>query len=132
VILTIYNWPPTVNHYYVTTRNGARVMTKAAKVWMIVAVLELKSQMRNNGFVTIRVPCKVRLDFHQPDLVRFDVDNRAKACLDALQQSQLIEDDALVVELTLTKERPPTNDSDLKAWRKRPEAGTVDITLVEI
>lgn len=77
-----------------------------------------------------RVLCAMRFNMHKPQsapksqdapLTRPDVDNLAKAVLDALQTAQLIKDDNLVTDQVVSKryadfEHPMGVEVELTAW----------------
>lgn len=96
-------YPPSINHYYITTQRGARVKSRKARAYFreaIVAIQQQKSQSFGDSPVTLRV------GYHPPDKRRRDADNINKAVLDVLQEGGVIEDDFQVVKLVVERLEP--------------------------
>jgi crossover junction endodeoxyribonuclease RusA len=92
-------FPPTVNHSTSPNGRGGKILTPEHndyrnKVAQIVA-------QRGHPSVSGRVA--VTIIVFPPDRRRFDIDNRIKATLDALQRAGVIADDEAVDELTITR-----------------------------
>lgn len=89
-------YPPSVNHYYARTKQGACFLTKRAKAYQHeVSWLVRCTKGRAN---TIDFPVAVWIELYPPDNRVRDTDNTQKAIFDALQYSGLIENDKLIQE----------------------------------
>lgn len=96
--------PLSVNH----TRKPAKikgalrmVTTKEAKAWKLAACWSLKSQRGTTP--TIKGPCVISITAFLP-INLGDVDNYAKATLDALQEAGIIDNDRQVQRMCISKE----------------------------
>jgi crossover junction endodeoxyribonuclease RusA len=99
-LLVALPWPPSVNHYYrhIVVRGQARVVISADGRRYAQAVGLRLVGLRD------RVPSpphEVRVALHAPTRAKLDIDNRAKALLDALYRALGLDDvviDRLVIE----------------------------------
>ena len=94
-------FPPTVNHMF--HRTSRRVIkTKKTKAWFDAAILMIRTTpgYRKHKY-TGRLGITIWLV--PPTARKYDVDNRVKAVLDAIQQSGLITDDSQFYELMVRK-----------------------------
>lgn len=66
------------------------------------------------GKVKIRTPVELFLNIYPPDKRKRDIDNILKCLLDALQDSQLIENDNLINKLSLVKHEAVLDMIELK------------------
>lgn len=87
-------WPPSVNHYWVRTRNGGmrvsdRGVTFRNTVTLLIGAAGLGGNTRLGRL-------SVRLCLWQPDARRRDVDNICKATLDALAHAGVYGDDSQI------------------------------------
>ena len=86
-------FPPSVNHYYVR----GRILSDRAKAY------------RKEVYYTVpridplQGPLRVDMDIYPKSRHRYDVDNLAKATLDALTHAGIWHDDSQVVSLCITK-----------------------------
>lgn len=89
-------FPPSVNHYYVKTRNGIFISKKGKQFRKDVAELiheqiQIKEQLN--------YLLKVAVILFPPDARLRDLDNYKKALLDAITESGLWKDDKLINQL---------------------------------
>lgn len=103
--------PPTVNHMYITTPSGARVLTEEAKAWVVEAGFEALRQRKKQGWEKVEKGVQLYADlyFFFPNRRRRDSHNSMKILLDALEKI-LYEDDQFVLprvqEVLLDRENP--------------------------
>lgn len=92
-VLLILPYPPSVNHYWIAGKGGARLLSPEAKQYKVLAGIQCRAlglQPRSGDVaLTVRVYRPAR---------RGDLDNVFKAVLDALS-GYAYEDDAQVVEI---------------------------------
>lgn len=101
--------PLSVNNAKAAVRMGGKlrmVLTNKARSWKTAAIWELKAQRGCSQ--TISAPCDVAITFYLPT-VAGDVDNYAKATLDAMQSAGIIANDRQVQALTLRKMKDAAN-----------------------
>lgn len=89
-------WPPSVNDYYKSGRQGQRYLGLNVREYR-AAVLESISQQVPDLYLDEQLFMEVYL--YPPDRRAMDVDNRMKGLLDALTESGMWEDDKLVDQL---------------------------------
>lgn len=98
-------WPPSVNHYWLSLRNGAmagRVIIstegKNYRKAVAAAVLEQRVPVR-------MLTGKLRLWIHvlPPNNIRRDLDNLPKAVLDSLRHAEVFQDDSDIDDLRITR-----------------------------
>jgi crossover junction endodeoxyribonuclease RusA len=96
--------PPSVNTMYAPTARGGRRLTDAAKAWKreATAIVQQAHSLKKpySG--------KVELDIavYPADRRAFDIDNKLKCLLDALEDGGLIVNDSQVVCLKIIKKDP--------------------------
>lgn len=90
--------PPSANTLYLYAPKG-RVKAPHYRAWRKKAVLEIYAQVP----AAQRIPGKVNVLIELPIQTRSDVDNNCKAILDALVDSQRIDDDRNVVKVEAQK-----------------------------
>lgn len=95
-------FPPSVNTYWRHVVLGKRVTTLISKKGREYAKQVSSIIIANNFNLRISAPVAVTLRLYAPDRRRRDVDNYAKALLDALVKSGLLEDDSLIKDLRIT------------------------------
>jgi len=100
MIRLVLPWPPSVNGYWRSYR-GRQIISKRGREYRASAAAEMAVAGLLNA--QISGPVKVSIDLHPPTLRRYDVDNWAKAPLDALTHAGVWQDDEQVQELTLRK-----------------------------
>ena len=99
-------FPPSVNTYY---RRGGRVIYLSAKGrdYKKAVLATLKGLSLDGEALTGRL--KVRLELSAPTKRKYDIDNRIKATLDALQSAGFIVDDEQI-DVISVKRLPPGDD----------------------
>jgi crossover junction endodeoxyribonuclease RusA len=103
-------WPPSVNHYWVHTRNGVR-LSDEARVYKVDVVSAVRKQharfRRESGKLKGSLAVRVRL--YPPDRRRRDIDNTQKALFDALKDAGVYADDSQIDYFSV--ERGDVDDS---------------------
>ena len=94
-IQIILPYPPSINKYYVKTRNGIFI-GKAGKEYR-EAVAE--SVMQQGLALNLDVPLLVEIKVFVPDRRKRDLDNVCKALLDALTHANVWIDDSMINQL---------------------------------
>ncbi len=106
-------WGPSCNHHWRYTENGVflssegRAFRKAVRdrLWPFA-----RPSFRNRRLA-------ISITLHAPDHRRFDIDNRIKPLLDALQNAGVIDDDEAVDELTCRRGEPrPGGEVEVVLW----------------
>ncbi len=99
-----FPWPPTTNHLFATV-GRRRVKTSAYNAYLRKCqdwVLEYAIPR----FTFAKQALSVTIICHAPTKRPYDIDNRAKATLDALQACGIIESDAWVNQLNMVRGSP--------------------------
>lgn len=99
MIVIVTPFPPSVNHLYGNGRNG-RKFIKPAGVEYRLAVMEYVNRYK------LKAPegrLAVGIQLYPPNKRRRDVDNSAKAALDALTHAGVYQDDCLIDDLRITR-----------------------------
>ena len=96
------DYPPSVNHYYVRTKNGMAI-GKQGKLYRRVAVYKLLP-FRHHYTKDKRVA--IVINVYPPDKRKRDLDNILKCCLDSLQHAAIFEDDNQIDLLTVIRREP--------------------------
>ncbi|EEX48661.1 RusA family crossover junction endodeoxyribonuclease [Jonquetella anthropi] len=89
--------PPTVNHFYRTSRTGVRYKTAEGKAWQAGVVLLMRTA--NKNYQAYAGEVGLYIDLMSTDKRRWDVDNRIKALQDCLASAGVIKNDTQVIEL---------------------------------
>ena len=89
-------WPPTINDYYKTGRQGQRYLSLKVREYR-AAVVESLSEQCPGLYLDEQLFMEVYL--FPPDKRIRDVDNNMKGLLDALTEAGLWQDDSLVDQL---------------------------------
>lgn len=92
-------YPPSVNHYW-GTRGKIRFVGAKGKEFR-AEVMRVWYQARAQGFGRARLTVEVTL--YPPDKRRRDIDNPAKALLDALAHARVFEDDSQIDRLVIMR-----------------------------
>lgn len=90
-------YPPTVNSYYVKTRNGIFISTKGKKFRADVA----EAVLQQLPDTSIDHKCLIEVVLYPPDARKRDIDNCLKALLDSLTKCGLWHDDVLIDQIFL-------------------------------
>lgn len=97
------SWPPSVNTIWrnvVVNKRPRTLLSKPGREWFAAASAEV-TQQRAGTRILGRVA--VDLTLHAPDRRAIDIDNRAKAVLDALTKGGMWHDDGQVDVLTVRR-----------------------------
>ena len=92
-------WPPTVNHYYTVAR-GRKILAEKGRQYKEDCQILIASQ-RPQKAAGARV--SVTIHAHPPDERKRDLDNLLKPVLDVLTESQLIDDDSQIDQLSIIR-----------------------------
>lgn len=95
-------WPPTVNHYYTVAR-GRKILSAKGRKYKSDCQWLLASQKPDKARGS---SVSVTIHAHPPDKRKRDLDNLLKPVLDILTESQLIEDDSQIDELSIIRFPP--------------------------
>ena len=90
-------FPPTINSYYVKTKNGQFISQKGRK-YRVDVEAEVREQF---SFSALDGQLLVEVVLHMPDKRRRDLDNYMKALLDALTLAGVWEDDSQIDQLAI-------------------------------
>ena len=101
-------FPPTVNTYYRNVK-GRTLMSERGRNFRNIALMCCAFQ--KVPAIAIGTRLSVILNLYPPNHRKWDIDNRAKACLDALQHAGVIPDDEQVDRLTINR-CPVTKEDD--------------------
>jgi len=99
-------WPPSVNRYWRHDRGRTHISAEGRRYRMDVWAIVLEHGARD---LPLRGDVRVMIRAHPPDRRRRDLDNLAKAVLDALEFARVLEDDSQVADL-----RAPANGGRLE------------------
>lgn len=104
-------YPPSINHYYIRSARGVVLGVKGKNYRHEVAMLLHKH--RNCYQADKRLA--VTINVFQPDRRKRDLDNIAKATLDALQHARIYDDDNQIDMLTIIR-RQVVKGGCLQVW----------------
>ena len=93
-------FPPTLNSYYVKTKQGQFISLKGKKYRAEVEA-EVEQQLANLGVIPFEHQLNLTVVVHMPDKRTRDLDNYMKALLDALTKAEVWTDDSLVDQLII-------------------------------
>ncbi len=96
----ILPFPPTLNNSSMPDGHGGRYLTDQHRAFRKAVAWEVAKRK----LARIDGRLSVRIDLYPSDNRRWDVDNRAKAVLDALQHAGLFKDDSAVDDLHITRQ----------------------------
>ena len=111
--------PPTINHCYITTRRGQRVLTAEGKEWIEIAQKRAKKAVQEQGWtVKPKKQVVIEIDTYFPDKRRRDCHNGAKLTMDGLEKV-LYDDDRYVLPRYMLVEIDKQNPRiDLRIYYK--------------
>jgi crossover junction endodeoxyribonuclease RusA len=112
-------YPPSVNTYWrhITIKGKARTVVSASgREYSVAVIAEVLSKGRP---ATFEGRLSLDMTIHPPDLKRRDLDNTAKALLDALAKARVYEDDSQIDDLRIRR-------------GKATKPGRVVVTVTEI
>lgn len=92
-------FPPSVNHYYIRTRHGVILGERGRKYRNDVVSL---LQKYKHSFSKEQRLC-ITINLYPPNKRKFDLDNRLKALLDALQHAEVFPDDEQIDMLSIIR-----------------------------
>ncbi|BBP45878.1 hypothetical protein THMIRHAS_12510 [Thiosulfatimonas sediminis] len=116
--LTI-GWPPTANTYY---RRAGTVIYLSAKGRLFKKQVAQQLKALNLHGEGLKCRLSVTIGLYPPNRRAFDIDNRVKPVLDALQDGGLIVDDGQIDRLTVERfEKDPNKAGYCHVWLR--EAG---------
>jgi crossover junction endodeoxyribonuclease RusA len=92
-------WPPSVNHYYRHAR-GKVLISEAGKHYR-KAVADYVMVHRLAALLPDRLAVFVRL--HAPTRQKYDIDNRLKALLDAMEKAGVYQNDEQIDRITVVR-----------------------------
>lgn len=101
-------WPPSINHYW--RRVGPRTLISREGRRFRETVLAILADM---PILTLTEELEMLIVASPPDRRRRDIDNIAKALLDALQHGGVYMDDSQIVDLRIKKADPVEGGSTL-------------------
>jgi crossover junction endodeoxyribonuclease RusA len=107
-------WPPSINHYWKTSRNGGRHISKAGVAFREEVCFDLRGVQ-----TTLTGRLAVHIEAMPPDRRVRDLDNLLKPTLDALEHARVYENDNQIDQLRI--DRLPVH-----------KPGRLDITIVEL
>ena len=93
-------FPPSVNRW-VRVARGRIIKSKEWRTW-----IEGTGMVLHETYIQdepIAISCSVTIHLEPPNRRRFDIDNRAKAVLDSLEQHNVLANDDLVDSLLITR-----------------------------
>ena len=93
-------WPPSVNHYWTTARNGRRYISVEGQRFRE----DVKGVVWDRMIKPIAGPLKVEIAAFPPDNRRRDIDNLLKSTLDALQHAGVYADDYQIADLRIVRQ----------------------------
>ena len=111
-ITLILPWPPSVNHLWKRGKNGGMFLARNGReyrkeVWLIWRAA--------GGEKFGKLPVAIELDAWPPDERRRDLDNLAKAILDALVSCGCLTDDWQVERLVISRRKDAKKKGIIKA-----------------
>ena len=78
--------PPSVNHAYITTRKGQRILTNAAKMWVLYAGIKAKTAAQKHGWAfSSSGKLVMEIWAYWPDNKKRDIHNLHKLIADAFE-----------------------------------------------
>lgn len=112
------DFPPSINCYY-NVKNSCKYVTKAGKDYKKSVIQQLNAYL-THGINYFQHPNRlgIFLLMNRADKRRIDLDNYCKALLDAITESNLIEDDSQI-DLLITE----------RHIKFKAEKNTIDVTL---
>lgn len=102
----IIPWPPTANKYYRMWQNRMLISSKGRKYKSTVAEVARRAKWKSLG----KSRLAIEIILYPPDRRRYDIDNRIKPTLDALEEAGLFDNDEQIDDLHISRGkigRPP-------------------------
>jgi crossover junction endodeoxyribonuclease RusA len=100
------NWMPSINNYYVKTRNGV-FLSKAGRHARQSGIELINQQL--GDIETILHDIHLSVVCYPPNNRSYDIDNRLKPILDTLQDSRVIGNDSQVQQIAVYRGSVVTN-----------------------
>jgi crossover junction endodeoxyribonuclease RusA len=94
--------PPSINRAWRKGKQGQLYLDKSVKSFRTEVAWNVRGVTRK----TITEPVRIKVTFHGKNARSYDVDNRVKALLDALEHARLIENDRLVNDIHALRGEP--------------------------
>lgn len=94
-------WPPTSNHAWRPTANGGKILSEEYKSFKKAVADRVYEQRIKRFWTKDRLAVALKLD--PPNNRDYDIDNRAKCCLDAIAAAGVIENDKFIDLLLIVR-----------------------------
>ena len=123
-------FPPSINSYYVKTRNGVFI-SASGKAYHKRVLEDIKEQC-GPAFLPISIYVHLSVVLFMPDKRKRDLDNYMKPLLDSLTRCAFYEDDSLVNQLFVYRGAPRLSGSVfIRASDAAPAVSLEHLQLIE-
>lgn len=102
-------WPPSINHYWIHTRNGHYISKKGKEYRQLVIhrCVKYKNVFKKEDRLNVNIKA------YPPDKRKRDLDNVLKSLLDALQHAEVYHDDCQIDNLCISRNAPLNGEVDV-------------------